>query len=30
MAEKAIELKRVVMVKAVVTEAFKDNLVKLD
>lgn len=28
MAEKAIELKRVVMVKAIVTEAFKDNLVK--
>jgi hypothetical protein len=28
MAEKAIELKRVVMVKAVVTDAFKDNLVK--
>ena len=28
MAEKSIELKRVVMVKAVVTEAFKDNLVK--
>jgi hypothetical protein len=28
MAEKALELKRVVMVKAVVTEAFKDNLVK--
>ncbi|MFH1710151.1 MAG: YlqD family protein [bacterium] len=28
MAEKVIELKRVVMVKAVVTEAFKDNLVK--
>ncbi len=28
MAEKQIELKRVVMVKAIVTEAFKDNLVK--
>ena len=28
MAEKAIELKRVVMVKAVVTQAFKDNLMK--
>lgn len=28
MAEKSIELKRVVMVKAVVTEAFKDNLMK--
>lgn len=28
MAEKAIELKRVVMVKAIVTEAFKDNLIK--
>jgi regulator of replication initiation timing len=28
MAEKSIELKRVVMVKAVVTEAFKDNLIK--
>ena len=28
MAEKLIELKRVVMVKAVVTEAFKDNLIK--
>jgi len=28
MAEKLIELKRVVMVKAIVTEAFKDNLVK--
>ena len=28
MAEKSLELKRVVMVKAVVTEAFKDNLVK--
>jgi len=28
MAEKAIELKRVVMVKAIVTEAFKQNLVK--
>lgn len=28
MADKAIELKRVVMVKAIVTEAFKDNLIK--
>ena len=28
MAEKSLELKRVVMVKAIVTEAFKDNLVK--
>jgi YlqD protein len=28
MADKTIELKRVVMVKALVTEAFKDNLVK--
>ncbi|MFA5113138.1 MAG: YlqD family protein [Candidatus Margulisiibacteriota bacterium] len=28
MAEKGIELKRIVMVKAIVTEAFKDNLVK--
>jgi hypothetical protein len=28
MAERSIELKRVVMVKAIVTEAFKDNLVK--
>jgi uncharacterized protein YydD (DUF2326 family) len=28
MAEKSIELKRVVMVKAIVTEAFKDNLIK--
>jgi len=28
MAEKSIELKRVVMVKAIVTEAFKQNLVK--
>lgn len=28
MAEKAIELKRVVMVKAIVTEPFKQNLVK--
>lgn len=28
MAEKAIELKRVVMVKAIVTDAFKDNLIK--
>jgi hypothetical protein len=28
MAERSIELKRVVMVKAVVTEAFKDNLMK--
>jgi len=28
MAEKAIELKRVVMVKAIVTESFKDNLTK--
>ncbi len=28
MADKAVELKRVVMVKAIVTEAFKDNLVK--
>jgi hypothetical protein len=28
MAEKSIELKRVVMVKAIVTEAFKDNLMK--
>ena len=28
MAEKAIELKRVVMVKAVVTQSFKDNLMK--
>jgi hypothetical protein len=28
MAEKSLELKRVVMVKALVTEAFKDNLVK--
>jgi esterase/lipase len=28
MAEKSIELKRVVMVKAVVTQAFKDNLIK--
>ena len=28
MAEKSLELKRVVMVKAVVTEAFKDNLIK--
>ena len=28
MANKSIELKRVVMVKAIVTESFKDNLVK--
>lgn len=28
MAEKSVELKRVVMVKAIVTEAFKQNLVK--
>lgn len=28
MAEKSIELKRVVMIKAIVTEAFKSNLVK--
>ena len=28
MADKSIELKRVVMVKAIVTEAFKDNLIK--
>jgi hypothetical protein len=28
MADKALELKRVVMVKAIVTEAFKDNLIK--
>ena len=28
MAEKSVELKRVVMVKAIVTEAFKANLVK--
>jgi hypothetical protein len=28
MSEKAIELKRVVMVKAIVTEAFKQNLIK--
>ena len=28
MAEKTVELKRIVMVKAIVTEAFKDNLVK--
>ena len=28
MAEQSIELKRVVMVKAIVTQAFKDNLVK--
>jgi len=28
MAEKLLELKRVVMVKAIVTEAFKDNLIK--
>ncbi|MDD5594181.1 MAG: YlqD family protein [Candidatus Margulisbacteria bacterium] len=28
MAEKSLELKRVVMVKAIVTEAFKQNLVK--
>ncbi len=28
MAKQTIELKRVVMVKAIVTEAFKDNLVK--
>jgi hypothetical protein len=28
MAEQKVELKRVVMVKAIVTEAFKDNLVK--
>jgi len=28
MAEKTLELKRVVMVKAIVTEAFKDNLAK--
>lgn len=28
MADKLIELKRVVMVKAVVTDAFKDNLIK--
>jgi hypothetical protein len=28
MAEKLIELKRVVMVKAIVTESFKDNLIK--
>ena len=28
MAEKAMELKRVVMVKAIVTEAFKQNLVR--
>jgi len=28
MAKQSVELKRVVMVKAIVTEAFKDNLVK--
>jgi hypothetical protein len=28
MADKTLELKRVVMVKAIVTEAFKDNLTK--
>lgn len=28
MSDKAIELKRVVMVKAIVTEAFKQNLIK--
>ncbi|OGB89253.1 hypothetical protein A2625_03700 [candidate division WOR-1 bacterium RIFCSPHIGHO2_01_FULL_53_15] len=28
MAERSIELKRIVMVKAIVTEAFKSNLVK--
>lgn len=28
MANKSVELKRVVMVKAIVTEAFKDNLIK--
>lgn len=28
MAEKSIELKRIVMVKAIVTEAFKENLIK--
>lgn len=28
MAEKSVELKRIVMVKAIVTEAFKQNLVK--
>lgn len=28
MGEAALELKRIVMVKAVVTEAFKDNLIK--
>ena len=28
MEEKSLELKRVVMVKAIVTEAFKQNLVK--
>ena len=28
MSEKSVELKRVVMVKAIVTEAFKENLVK--
>jgi hypothetical protein len=28
MAEKSLELKRIVMVKAIVTEAFKDNLTK--
>lgn len=27
-AKKSVELKRVVMVKAIVTEAFKDNLIK--
>lgn len=28
MAEKSLELKRIVMVKAIVTEAFKQNLIK--
>jgi hypothetical protein len=28
MAEKSLELKRIVMVKAIVTDAFKDNLMK--
>jgi len=28
MAEKSVELKRIVMVKAIVTEAFKQNLIK--
>ena len=28
MAEESLELKRIVMVKAIVTESFKDNLVK--